>query len=128
MDSYIGSGHNYFLYHKAFDGKFEFIPWDVNESFGSFSNGLSPTQIKNLSLFYTGNAGSRPLIEKMAANATYKTALATENVIVVMEAAHLCVSCRGIKDENSFTSTIQYGGIFKEKENRNDFFNLIRKS
>ena len=56
-----------------------------------------------------------------------KIALKTENVIVVMEAAHLCVSCRGIKDENSFTSTLQYGGIFNEKENRNDFFNLIRK-
>ena len=57
-----------------------------------------------------------------------KTSLETENVIVVMEAAHMCVSCRGIKDENSFTSTIQYGGIFTEKENRNDFFSLIRKS
>lgn len=54
-----------------------------------------------------------------------KTALKTDNVIVVMEAKHLCVSSRGIKDESSFTSTIQYGGVFNEKENRNDFFNLI---
>jgi GTP cyclohydrolase I len=42
-----------------------------------------------------------------------------------MEAKHLCVSSRGIKDESSFTSTIQYGGIFQDKENRNDFFNMI---
>jgi GTP cyclohydrolase I len=56
-----------------------------------------------------------------------KSALQTENVIVVMEAAHLCVSSRGIKDENSYTSTIQYGGVFNEKENRDDFFNLIKK-
>jgi GTP cyclohydrolase I len=56
-----------------------------------------------------------------------KSALNTENVIVVMEAKHLCVSSRGIKHENSFTSTIQYGGIFNEKENRNDFFNMIKK-
>jgi GTP cyclohydrolase IA len=55
-----------------------------------------------------------------------KTVLETENVIVVMEAKHLCVSSRGIKDESSFTSTIQYGGIFNEKENRNDFFNLVK--
>ena len=54
-----------------------------------------------------------------------KTVLETDNVIVVMEAKHLCVSSRGIKDESSFTSTIQYGGIFDEKENRNDFFNMI---
>ena len=56
-----------------------------------------------------------------------KSALKTDDVIVVMEAKHLCVSSRGIKDESSFTSTIQFGGIFERKENRNDFFNLIQK-
>lgn len=56
-----------------------------------------------------------------------KTVLETDNVIVVMEATHLCVSSRGIKDESSYTSTIQYGGVFNEKENRNDFFSLINK-
>lgn len=56
-----------------------------------------------------------------------KTVLETESVIVVMEATHLCVSSRGIKDESSYTSTIQYGGIFNEKENRNDFFNMINQ-
>ncbi len=55
-----------------------------------------------------------------------KSALNTENVIVVIEATHLCVSSRGIKDESSYTSTIQYGGIFNEKENRNDFFNMLK--
>ena len=56
-----------------------------------------------------------------------KTVLDTDSVIVVMEAAHLCVSSRGIKDENSYTSTIQYGGIFNQKEYRNDFFSMIKK-
>ena len=56
-----------------------------------------------------------------------KTVLNTEDVIVVVEAEHLCVSSRGIKDSSSYTSTIQYGGIFDEKENRNDFFNLLNK-
>lgn len=56
-----------------------------------------------------------------------KSVLKTDDVIVVMEAKHLCVSSRGIKDESSFTSTIQYGGVFNEKENRNDFFNLIQQ-
>ena len=56
-----------------------------------------------------------------------KTVLDTESVIVVMEAKHLCVSSRGIEDESSYTSTIQYGGIFNDKDNRNDFFNLIKE-
>ncbi len=56
-----------------------------------------------------------------------KSVLETDDVIVVMEAKHLCVSSRGIKDESSYTSTIQYGGIFNKKENRNDFFNMIQQ-
>jgi GTP cyclohydrolase IA len=56
-----------------------------------------------------------------------KSVLDTEDVIVVMEAKHLCVSSRGIQDESSYTSTIQYGGIFNEKENRNDFFSMLKK-
>jgi len=56
-----------------------------------------------------------------------KTVLETDDVIVVMEAKHLCVSSRGIQDESSYTSTVQYSGIFKDKDHRNDFFNLIKK-
>jgi GTP cyclohydrolase I len=56
-----------------------------------------------------------------------KTVLETDNVMIVIEASHLCVSSRGIKDSTSYTSTIQYAGIFEEKEMRNDFFNLITK-
>ena len=56
-----------------------------------------------------------------------KKVLETDNVMVVMEATHLCVSSRGIKDGTSYTSTMQYGGIFNDKENRNDFFNLIKQ-
>jgi len=56
-----------------------------------------------------------------------KTVLETDNVIVVVEASHLCVSSRGIKDSTSYTSTIQYGGTFEQKEMRQDFFQLIHK-
>lgn len=56
-----------------------------------------------------------------------KVALNTESVMVVMEAKHLCVSSRGIKDESSFTSTLQYGGVFNEKEYRDDFYKLLHK-
>ncbi|MCZ8143694.1 GTP cyclohydrolase I FolE [Flavobacterium sp.] len=54
-----------------------------------------------------------------------KAVLDTDDVMVVMEAKHLCVSSRGIKDETSFTSTFQYGGIFEKKEYRDDFFRLL---
>jgi hypothetical protein len=76
LDSYIGSGHNYFIYHDTLSNKFEWVTWDVNESCGTFTMGLTPTQIKNLSLFYTSTPSSnRPLVQKMLANSTYKNGL-----------------------------------------------------
>ena len=51
--------------------------------------------------------------------------LNTEDVIVVINAKHLCVSSRGIKDKNSFTSTIEYGGVFENIKYRNDFFGSL---
>lgn len=53
--------------------------------------------------------------------------LNTQDVIVVVEATHLCVSSRGIKDTSSYTTTLQYGGVFEEKALRNDFFSLLKK-
>jgi GTP cyclohydrolase I len=51
--------------------------------------------------------------------------LETDDVIVVVEAAHMCVSTRGINDKSSMTTTIEYGGKFHSQGMRNDFFQLI---
>ena len=52
--------------------------------------------------------------------------LETEDVAVIIDAKHLCVSSRGIKDKSSFTTTIEYGGRFKEIESRNSFFESLK--
>ncbi len=54
--------------------------------------------------------------------------LGTDDVIVIVNAKHLCVSSRGIKDKNSFTTTVEYGGQFAEPSIRNEFFDIINKS
>jgi spore coat protein H len=36
LDSFIGLGHNYYLYLNPKDNRFVFIPWDLNLSFGGF--------------------------------------------------------------------------------------------
>ena len=51
--------------------------------------------------------------------------LETKDVIVVINAKHLCVSSRGIKDKNSFTTTIEYGGCFEDIEYRNEFWDSL---
>lgn len=56
-----------------------------------------------------------------------KEVLQTDNIIVFIEAKHLCVSSRGVKDESSSTITLEYAGVFSEMASREEFFNLIRK-
>ena len=54
-----------------------------------------------------------------------KKILKTEDVAVVIDAKHLCVSSRGIEDESSSTITAEYGGVFKEKERRDEFLKYL---
>lgn len=54
-----------------------------------------------------------------------KSILETEDVIVVMEASHMCVSTRGINDKTSVTTTLEYGGKFKNQGMRSDFFQMV---
>ena len=36
LDSYRGSGHNYYIYRRASDSRFQWIMWDGNLAFGGF--------------------------------------------------------------------------------------------
>jgi GTP cyclohydrolase I len=54
-----------------------------------------------------------------------KRVLETEDVAVVIDAHHLCVSSRGIKDTQSSTVTAEYGGQFLDMDVRNEFLKYI---
>jgi GTP cyclohydrolase I len=54
-----------------------------------------------------------------------KEALQTEDVAVVIDASHLCVSSRGIQDVTSSTVTSSYHGKFKEDQTRNEFLKYV---
>ena len=51
--------------------------------------------------------------------------LGTEDVACVIDAKHLCVNSRGIRDIESSTVTSEYGGRFKDPEARRDFLDYI---
>ena len=52
----------------------------------------------------------------------------TENVIVVIEGEHSCMTTRGIKSRGSKTKTATLRGIFKDNVAlRNEFYNLINQ-
>jgi len=52
--------------------------------------------------------------------------LGTEDVACVIDAKHLCVNSRGIRDIESSTVTSEFGGKFKEKETRREFLDYIQ--
>ena len=72
--------------------------------------------------------GKRPQVQERLTLQIFnelKDALQTEDIIVVVEAEHLCVSTRGVKDKTSLTTTLEYGGKFKDIDLRNEFYQLI---
>jgi GTP cyclohydrolase I len=52
--------------------------------------------------------------------------LGTEDVACVIDAKHLCVNSRGIRDIESSTVTSEFGGKFKEDQTRREFLDYIR--
>lgn len=53
-------------------------------------------------------------------------ALNTEDVACVIDAKHLCVNSRGIRDIDSSTVTSEFGGKFKEATVRREFLDYIQ--
>lgn len=54
-----------------------------------------------------------------------KEVLGTEDVAVIIDAHHHCVSSRGIRDAGSTTLTAEYSGQFLNTEKKNEFLKYI---
>jgi len=61
LDTYTGSARNYYLYHNMDTNLWEWIKWDGNEAFGSYTNGAG--NMETLALDYCDSP--RPLIQRM---------------------------------------------------------------
>ncbi|MDA9069359.1 GTP cyclohydrolase I FolE [Arenitalea sp.] len=70
----------------------------------------------------------RPQVQERLTNQIaneLKFILDTEDVAVIIDAKHLCVSSRGIKDDTSSTTTVYYGGKFNSSEKISELQNYI---
>ncbi len=54
-----------------------------------------------------------------------KNILGTEDVAVIINAKHLCVASRGIRDDSSHTTTAEYCGVFSEENTRKELHRLL---
>lgn len=55
-----------------------------------------------------------------------KKSLGTEDIAIVIDAKHLCVSMRGVEDTSSATVTAHYSGKFKESATKEEFLKYIK--
>ena len=54
-----------------------------------------------------------------------KEVLETEDVAVIIDAKHMCVSLRGVEDVDSSTITASYNGAFKNEKTKNEFLQYV---
>ncbi|MDG2356943.1 MAG: GTP cyclohydrolase I, partial [Polaribacter sp.] len=55
-----------------------------------------------------------------------KIILNTEDIAVIIDAKHLCVSSRGIKDDTSTTVTSYFGGKFNKQDKITELQNTLK--
>jgi spore coat protein CotH len=68
LDSYQNSARNYYIYHDMWNDRWEWIKWDANEAFGSYSGGPGLGDLTQLAPNYI--AANRPLIQNTFTNST----------------------------------------------------------
>ncbi|WP_297797521.1 GTP cyclohydrolase I FolE [uncultured Eudoraea sp.] len=70
----------------------------------------------------------RPQVQERLTNQIaieLQTILDTQDIAVIIDAKHLCVSSRGVKDNTSATVTSYYGGVFKSSQKITELQNYI---
>jgi GTP cyclohydrolase IA len=55
-----------------------------------------------------------------------KAALGTEDIAILIEAEHMCVSMRGVEHTGVLTVTSAYSGTFTDEGRRNQFLHLVK--
>lgn len=104
-----------------------FVPIIGKAHVAYFSSGkvIGLSKINRIVQYY----GRRPQVQErlteQIANAL-KKALQTDDVAVVIDAAHLCVASRGVCDVNSTTVTSHYCGKFKDADVKKEFLSYLK--
>jgi spore coat protein CotH len=71
LDSFLGFGHNYYLYLVPGTNKFAFIPWDLDLSLATWPAVGTPEQLVELSIDHP-HAGKNNLIDRLFAIKEHK--------------------------------------------------------
>lgn len=104
-----------------------FVPIVGKVHVAYISNGqvIGLSKINRLVQYYA----KRPQVQERLTNQIaegLKQALQSDDVAVIIDATHLCVSSRGIKDTNTSTITTHYSGKFQSESIKAEFISLSK--
>jgi GTP cyclohydrolase I len=90
-----------------------FVPFAGKAHIAYISSGkvIGLSKLNRIVQYYA----KRPQVQERLTNQIaidLKVILETEDVAVIIDAKHLCVASRGVKDDSSSTITSYYGGVF----------------
>ena len=99
-----------------------FVPIEGVVHIGYISNGyvIGLSKMNRIVQYF----GKRPQVQErlnIQIAEELKRVLRTDDVAVVIDASHKCVSMRGVEDETSSTITSSYHGRFRNQNERNEF-------
>jgi GTP cyclohydrolase I len=103
-----------------------FVPFFGKAHVAYISSGkvIGLSKLNRLVEYYS----KRPQVQErltMQIGKALQTVLQTQDVAVMMDAKHLCVSSRGVKDDSSNTITSFFGGKFQEENTKMEFLKYI---
>ena len=103
-----------------------FVPIYGKAHVGYFSSGkvIGLSKINRIVQYYAKRPQVQERLTVQIANAM-KDALKTQDVAVVIDATHLCVSSRGVGDTSSTTGTAHFSGKFTAQRTRQEFLDFI---
>lgn len=105
-----------------------FVPFTGQAHIAYVSSGkvIGLSKLNRIVQYYA----KRPQVQERLTNQIaedLKIILNTEDIAVIIDAKHLCVSSRGVKDNTSTTITSYYGGIFENPTKITELQNYINK-
>jgi GTP cyclohydrolase I len=103
-----------------------FVPIIGKAHVAYISNGhvIGLSKINRIVEYYSKRPQVQERLTKQIAQ-ELKLVLQTDDVAVVIDAHHMCVSMRGIKDQTSSTVTADYSGKFLDESTRNEFLKYL---
>ncbi len=104
-----------------------FLPIEGKAHVAYVSNGnvIGLSKINRIVKYFSKRPQVQERLTKQIAD-SLKTVLGTEDVAVLIDAHHMCVSSRGIQDTCSSTITSEYSGKFQEADTKQEFLNYLR--